>query len=432
MHKAWQHKFSILIFIAIAGAFIYIGQFEETEAYAGAMPLLVSMRADYWFLLLVWLAVFATLWPTKVSLPSDLFLCIYLLGSCFFSSIYWPSTRLIDFTQAFFLACLLFLPAILILICTKITVLLRKKTAEKQWHGLPKSWFAPTLVVLLLLAMVLGYQTAGSDASFGLDDVYERRISGRDKFAENIVSAYLLQMSSNVFAPLLAFLSVKDGKKFGLALAVIFAIFSFWILGLKSPMLNICLLISLGYLLKSGKYPQLARWFLQAFAGVMLLAVLEMYFYDKSILADYGIRRAGLVSSMIQAYFIDAMSYKDWYVSMLRGIDIDGFSTPAYFVGAMYFGNEMTNANTNAYIHELALWGLPGYFFITIIMTSFLILLNTLYSHYGLVEAFALSAIAGLLLIEQAFSTMMVSSGIGIGLVLCLLFYRRPTDVVLQ
>lgn len=414
----------MLAFLTLCAVLLYRGQFEETNAFIGIVPLEVLYEVSYWTLLLAWLFVLALLLPLKVRSPSDIFLCLYLLGTCLWSAAYWPATHLIDEPQAMLLAAVLLLPAVLVRGCRVLAGLLSR--APRRAGGLSANWLIPLLVGLLLLAMVLGYRAAGADASFDFEEAFLRRLAGRDNFDGNALAAYLMQMSMNGVAPFLAFIGVYRRSRLGLALAFGFAVFSFWLLASKAPFLNVAVLALLGYLVRQGQVTRFNNWIVRGLAVVMLLAVLELWIFDLSILAEFGIRRLILVSSTIQVYFLDVMAKQGWSSMLLGGLNTAGYSSPEFYVGANYMGNELTNANTNAYLHQAVLSGVLGYLLVVGLTALLMLLLDIMYLRGRRVEGFALSAMTGTLLIEQAFGTTMVSSGVALCLLLALVFSRDP------
>lgn len=416
--------FVMLCFISICAIGLYFWQFEEVNAYIGILPLSSIYAPEYWLLLVFWLAVVTLLLPVNSSSPSDVFLCIYLLGSCLWTASYWPATGLLNMSQALQLLALLTAPAALIQFGKWLLLHFPLNVQRRSYIELPNAWLSPVLCGLLLLFLLLGYSVAGNQGSFDYDEGHLRRLSGRDSFAANNLAAYGMQMSVNGLAPLLGFLGAYRNKHSILIFSLGVAIFSYWLLATKSPFLSISMLAYLGYILRRGLVRHFTVWVLCGLSVLMLFVLVELWLFDFSMVADYGIRRLALVNANIQVYFMDAMEHQGWGTVFLSGLSYDGFSSPEYFVGGTYMGNNLTNANTNGYLHEMAIGGVVGYLVVSILTAIFAFTLDINFLQRGRVEAFGVAAIAAVLLLEQAFMTAMVSSGVGLCLLLVLLFSR--------
>src|SRR5690606_31940687 len=101
------------------------------------------------------------------------------------------------------------------------------------------------LAGVLVLAALVALSTLGQ-GSFGLDNVYERRLAGREVLGGNVVAAYLIPMSLNGAAPLLAFMAGWRRSPLLLVVAVAFAVLIFWLLGLKGSFIYIAAMFGIG------------------------------------------------------------------------------------------------------------------------------------------------------------------------------------------
>lgn len=418
--------------ITICAIGLYFGQFEDVNAYTGVLPLIAIYTPGYWLLLFFWLLALTLMLPSNVSSPSNIFLCIYLMGTCLWSASYWPATRLLNASQVMLLATLVMFPAIIVQLGQWFVPYFSLHAQDRNKIGLPNAWMSPVLCGLLLFSAFLGYSAGGHEGGFDYGDGHLRRLSGRYNFADNHLAAYAMQMSMNGLAPLLAFLGAYKRKRSAILFAFGFAVFSYWLLATKSPFLSITLLVLLGYALSRRAVKNFTVWLVSGLAVVMLFALVEFLVCDLSMLADYGIRRIALVNANIQAYFIHAMGRQGWDTVMLSGLSLEGFSSPEFFVGSTYMGNELTNANTNGYLHQMAMGGVAGYLMIVIFTGAFTFTLDLLFLRYGRAEYFAIAAMVAMLLIEQAFMTIMLSSGAGLCIMLTLLFSRGTSTASIK
>jgi hypothetical protein len=413
--------FILLGLLTSGGLLLYVFQFQDTNAYIGIGPMRELADPGYWVLLAGWLLAAVLIFPAHVRRPSDVFLGMYIVATGLWSASYWPATRLLDDLGAAVLAGWLLLPAALV--CMARRAIAAVPLRAVAWPAaLSARWLVPALMALLALAAWLGYRTGGADAGFDFEDATLRRLAGRDRFAGSPLAAYLVQMSVNGIAPYLAYLAAVRRLRAAGAAALAFAVFSFWLLGLKSPVLNVAVLYALGWLVREGRIVHFNRWLTSAFLGLIAMALVELWLFDQSLIAEFAIRRVMLVSSIIQVYFADALSRLDWGAWLFGGLHYAGFASPEYFIGANYMGNEQTNANTNAFLHQAAMAGFAGYLTVAGLAAVLLAVLDMAYLRAGRQDGFAFAAMLGMLLVEQAFGTALVSSGLLLCLILMMLF----------
>jgi hypothetical protein len=112
----------------------------------------------------------------------------------------------------------------------------------------------------------------------------------------------------------------------------------------------------------------------------------------------------------------DAPSAWSWLI----GIPDQSFQV-TYYVGEKYFGNSSSNVNTNAFLYAFSANGFLGYFFSVIFVSTFLVGLDRLYRSTQNPTSLLIGFVYGALVTEQAFSTAMVSSGVGLLFLLTLL-----------
>ncbi len=422
----------VLALLSAAALILYVHQFAETNAHIGIVPLDLA-DWGYWSVLALWLGSLALVLPLQVKKPSDIFLCIYVIATGLWSAAYWPVTGLLEGASVVVLWFVLMLPAVAVKTLRALASRVRFTGAGPAFKRLPQGALVPAILLVMLVTFVLGYRVGSGSASFDFDIAFERRLSGRDEFAGSVVTSYLLQMCTNGLVPFLAFLGMVRRSKSCVAAAFGFAVFCFWLQGVKSPFVSITLLAILGHLYQRGRIDRFSWVLVSGLAGILLLALVELCFADISVIAEFGIRRVILVSSTIQAYFVHALVGAGGIVPSLAGIDYSGYATPEYFIGATYMANELTNANTNAFLHELASRGLIAYLLTLVGTATVLIYLDSLYARQRRPEGFAIAAILGLLLVEQAFTIAIVSSGVLLCMILVAVFSRSsPPQVTMD
>jgi hypothetical protein len=165
--------------------------------------------------------------------------------------------------------------------------------------------------------------------------------------------------------------------------------------------------------------------------GLYFLVLIEWSLYDDySIIADYGFRRLFSVQAQIQGYYLDFLMLNTQpFWSFLSGVHDQLFSA-GYYIGFNYMGNQDSNANTNAFLHAFVANGILGYFVAIIFVSVFFVILDCLYRSTRNPTFILLGFIYGYLIIEQAFTTAMISSGVG--LLFLLTFFEKYDPPILN
>lgn len=398
-----------LLLIHVCGILLFQEQFILKKNIYSIVEFHEQLNIGYWALLVIWLTALAILFPSNVEKPSDIFLIIYLIGTASWAASYWPATGIIKLHDAILLGMMIVLPAIIITAIKWMVNEIKYKAPELPLR-LNRKYLTSIIIIIMMGVAINAYLIAGKEGSFGND--YTRRLSARLNFEGHMIVAYLFQMSTNGLAPFLAYLSGqrRSWKTFVIALG--FAIYCYWLLALKSPVVNVMLMAALGYLINTGKINNFGKWMLNIVATTWTVATLENIINGHSFIADHLIRRVALVTSNIQVYFYDALARIRLFTEPFKGIDLINYTTPEYYIGAVYMNNRLTNANTNAFFHQAAKSGLWGYLLVVAGVSMLLIMLDIIQKNSSNRDGFAIAAIAGILLTEQAFGIVMVSSGV--------------------
>ncbi|MBO6719056.1 MAG: hypothetical protein JJ913_13955 [Rhizobiaceae bacterium] len=403
--------------LALLGCGIFALSLQELYAYRGIVP--ISFEVGNAVLAITWLGLAATIYPREMRLPSDLFLVFYVIVGFLWGALLWPATGLLSIDGGVLMMVLLYLPALAV-------VLLRRAAASAA-----KEFFLPImafrrehlhvpLLVLLAIAGVVAFGAVG-DGGFGIDSAYDRRLGGRDALSGQM-AGYALNMAMNGGAPLLAFIAGWRRKPMLLFLALCFAVFAFWLLGLKSLFVYVPALAAAGFALR---LPWMARQFpLLIVLGLIVaygIVCLEVSDGSYSLLADYVVRRVSMVQPQVQSYYLDAWLSLQ-FGAKLVGAPVGNYSDWTFMIGESYLNNPATNANTNAFFYALLKSGLIGYAMAIIVVALFMVVLDAFFVRTGMPEFFAIAGLFGVLISEQAYTTALLSSGVFLCLALVTLF----------
>lgn len=389
----------------------YFLQLAETNEYLGYLEF--PFDAPYVLALVAAILIIGMLMPVEIRCPSDFFKFLYGLFVLLPYAILFPirsSVELLDF-MIFFSA--LAGPFLALSAVAKVVPPLR----------VPRLISQDALVFMVVLVCALGVLLAllnpPASAGFDLATSYERRMQGREIFPTGTPLAYLNAAIVNGFAPFLAFVAGWQRRYWLLAFSLICGITFFYLLGLKAPLFFITLGFIIGYSVSIKRAHTIARTIYILMLIMFLLFILEYTLFGYSLVGDYFIRRAFSVPAwMISVYFdfMTSSSRPDW-------LPLGGVSSTepiTFIIGEGFLGRPGLNANTNAFLYQLAAGGIPMYL-LTILLVAFVFaLLDAAYKCRRNPILIYLGFAYAILLTEQAATTALLSSGIGVLVILVL------------
>ena len=345
--------------------------------------------------------------------PSDLFRLFY--GTIAINSflVLHPVIGPLSATEIFAGIILLFLPLLMIEMLGAILPALKIK-------GIVGSAWVESLVVLALAVVIVSAAAyPPASAGFGIDLSYDRRLEGREIYGAGSWLAYGLSMAMNGLAPYLAFRAGLRSRLYLFGVAVAAVSFFYWLLGVKGPFLYVVAAVVMGVAVRKGKLPNIGRYFLAAVLGLGLVVVVEWMLFDGySLVADYFFRRLFTVQAEVQGYYLQfLLDEKAVPWSWLYG-SFDRDFAATYYIGEHYFGNVQSNVNTNTFFDQFAAKGLIGYICAVVLVPFILVIFDRLYRSSRNPSYIFLGFLYGLLVVEQAYTVALVSSGVGVLFVL--------------
>jgi hypothetical protein len=253
----------------------------------------------------------------------------------------------------------------------------------------------------------MSFSSAPASSGFSLVDSYTRRLEARDIYLSGSFLAYMITMTANGIAPYLSFYSGLKNSKFFFLFSLMIAIMFFYLVGSKAPVVYIFLSFGIGVLIRQDKMNKLPHIFLVLITCMFSICVVEWVVMNYSLLAELSFRRINVVPGQVVSHYLEMMLGSNYW-SLLSGVEYS--QGVAYLVGSIYYTNE-SNANTNALVYSLASGGLPGYIAITFLVAFFYIFLDNIYSKTRSSSLVYIGFFYGLLIVEQAAPTALVSSG---------------------
>jgi hypothetical protein len=387
----------------------YTWQLAEASGYMGYrafsidLPYLISAASG--------LLVTGLLMPSAIRKPSDFFLLLYGLFVLMPYAVLYPSRIEVLPSDFMLYFSALAIPLVVVRIGSSSTLSVRIP-------GLIDQRFIVWVIVFLCAAgLAYALSNAPNSASFDLENSYDRRIEGRDIFHPGTIGAYLNMAISNGFSPFLAFFAAWRRRLFLFAFSLACGVGFYYLLGLKAPFLYVALAFLIGIAVRFSKMATVP-WIIYFILSLVFMAFFIEYNQSGfSVTGDYLIRRAlGVPPYIISAYFefieLDSMSH--W--SLIEGICRS--ESIAFLVGESFLGFPGMNANTNTFIYQLAAGGLPLYMLTIVLVVFVFALLDAIYAYKKDPVFLYLGSLYAVLLTEQAATTALVSSGVGVLIVL--------------
>jgi hypothetical protein len=409
----------ILISSLILGA-VYQRQIAITYAYMGYLPDIFSWKN---LAHIVPLTILVTLFvPSNIQRPSDCFLLFYAVIVLFSCALFSQVTGEISSTESILLFLLLSIPV-------GFVSVFRRVAFPANLNGLLKSSAVYYLLAIIVVAAIVAGTSADTGAGFGWESMYDRRLLGRESIGSRNITAYLLTMTMNGIGPFLAYAGVLTRRHLLVLCGLLSGVFAFWLLGLKTPFVLSLFFIVVGYYVRNQYLYHLPTLVVTLLVSVGLLAVGELIVFDHSLVAELVIRRAFVIQGALQSYYFDLIgqSLNQGFYNFLVGVDSSPYQSVTFLVGAEYLGRETINANTNAYLHAFASGGLIFYLSACFIVAIFFAFTDGYHGKMQRADVFFVAALYGLLLTEQAFTTALVSSGVGLVFLSIVLMRREKT-----
>ena len=407
----------LILSLCSLGAFFYLdGKIQDRTSFEAITQV---NEIEYWLLCVLWIFLVAIVIPKKISRPSDIFILIYLLGAVFWNATYWPLTGLLDYYKAIILLFILIFPIVVIrllqLIFDNLFNFSQSNLQLKRSHT-----FFTILAFFLMLSFISSYQIAGQNGSFSFDNF--RRLYSRDLFENHLLISYLFEMSVKGLVPFLAYLAGFRKSILYFIVAMFFSVYAFWLIALKMPIVISILMFGMGFLARVRLIENLPRILIKALFLFFIISFIEIYLNDYSVIINHGFRRMIMVISENQAYYFDAMWQTDNYSMFWSGLNHKYFVNPEFFIGFNYLHDINANVSVNAYQQQISVNGFFGYFGVVIGIAMLLLIFDYLYLIKKNEYIFAVTLLFVFLIIEQAFSVALLSSGIFLCILLAIFF----------
>lgn len=393
----------LMFFISLLTLYLYNVQIQLTNEYMGMQPL----KSSFYYIItsLFLLDILFIIFPKRSLNPSSIFLGIYIVFCLFWITFLHGVSGLVDLEGLFILFMFLAFPVIFLRVGVPYARQIFRKVDLTTFYA--KNIFSTEWLMVLFLIFVFMVISQQLSFSFSFDDSYVRRLHAREVI--DGLLAYLIPSGLNGVAPFLAFIGMYKKKYYFFILALVFTVSVFGFLGTKAPILFVLLMGIMGFNLRN-RICSVVNLFLWFILSVCVVSTLEYSLFGFSWISEILIRRAFIVVPQNQGYFLHYLLNNSTLFDFIFG-QPQG-SSITFLIGEAYYNNPNTNANTNAFLYEIGRNGILGYLFSILLITIFMAFLDILYEKYEMFEAIGVSIIYSLLVVEQSYSTAMITSGI--------------------
>ncbi|MET3615062.1 hypothetical protein ABID16_003405 [Rhizobium aquaticum] len=406
-----------LLLPLLALVFLATYQFCLVGLYANEGMLPLEMNLTFVVVFAVSICAMSFIFPSSIEKPSDVFLLFYVIICVLWNSVIWSATRLVTLQTVLPYFALLMLPPVCVIllrtILTQRMALVLKPVMVAQQDQLPLVFAALLVVGAVTAVMVVG------GGSFDWDSMYARRLEGRDLYANHVLAGYALNMATNSALPMCGFfVGYRRSLKLAL-LCIAFVGLMFFLLGLKAPAVNFVGLGVLGLFLSIPFCRRnLVSLLLLGIFVVYALSLLLVIIRNNTFLADYLVRRISMVQPQLQEFYFDYFTK----IPSIRGALPHALSDTTFEIGYLYLGNELSNANTNAFFYELSRGGIPAYMAASIVISLIYVAMDIFWKETRSPGFLGAAALFAVLLSEQSWTAVLLTSGMAVTLALVTLF----------
>lgn len=406
--------------LGVIGLFImisYVLQLQQDNEYIGYTHIDADMA--YMFRVLCGVVLLGVLLPKRIIRPSDFFSFLYgffvLLPYVMLSSVRGN----VAIEEFFMLFSVLVLPLLIVKLMVISMPVIRVPGILTQGSVIF------ILCSLVAVGIVVALSNPTASAGFDFSSVYERRLEGREIFISGSLFSYISSAIINGVSPFIAFWACWKKKHWLMIVPMLCWLTFFYLLGVKAPLLAIGVAALLGVAANKAKIVFFIKYVYWLVVGAFCIFIIEYSLNGYSYVADYFIRRSFTVPPWVMSSFFEFMSSDHTSWTLLGGAIED--KPVSLLVGENFLGMEGLNANTNAFVYSLGAGGLP-YYFLTIVMVGVVFLiLDSAFLLKNNPSFICLGFSYAILVVEQAATTALLSSGIGM-LMALLIFSKRNVD----
>jgi hypothetical protein len=258
-----------------------------------------------------------------------------------------------------------------------------------------------------------------------LTQVYDLRSAYREDLESNgRLVAYAMAWQANVLNPLVIGYGLSQRQIPLVMVGFIGQLALYSITGLKGVLFSTMLivLINIAFGLRGKRFGLAAIW---GTSSVIIVATLLDFIQNSTLFVSLFVRRLIVTSGLLTGFYFDFFSVNEkakYAYSFLGGLfDYHYEATPAFVIGAYYFGNPSTSANANVWADGFSNFGYAGVVVVTLLLGGLFWIYDSLMSDTGLRLSVLFLGIPSISLASSSLPVALLTHGIGLVLLLAFL-----------
>ncbi len=410
--KNIDNKISYLICCIIFKAtldYIYVYYISPNYEYYGSYLDINLMKFIESYIYLIITVVFLNLNSRKISKYYNIILhSIMFIPMC---SVYglMNNSRIFMFT--------VFICFILLFNITSLNIILPKLGKIKRKSVL----FIFIPIVITIINFIWLYSKVGFSIKLNLNNIYDLR----DNFGVILnnsasIFSYLFQWQGNVINLFWFGISYRKKNYFGIIISLLLQIWLFSANGSKTLFFSqvFCILIVIAFIRKISSYKIII-----SIEILQIISIIAMFFDKINLLAILSHRLLFIPAQLpfkFYEFFSEHGLLNFSHSIFKRFVEYPYALSPYKLIGLEYFNSASVNANTNFLGDSYMNWGLIGMIIFTIILAMIFIFIDNISKDKDKALCLFITLIPIYLLTNGALLTIILTSGLGISLILML------------
>jgi hypothetical protein len=295
--------------------------------------------------------------------------------------------------------------------------------------------FTIFLPIVMITLSIVALSKANYKIDISFSDVYVRRMEARETLESNVILGYMLAFLKSVFVPIAIVYGIQQKKLYYIGLAVFAVIAIFSLEGTKATVILPVILVIIIFLAFKNRINH-AFWLLGSFILLILLSLFEAACIGTNIISAYIVQRQLAVPSLLTTYYWEYFTSNPYF--MMKDSIIGSFLpyesiysiSKSYLIGYEYFGDIELNANTNIWASAFADFGYVGMIGVSILAALILKVFDSLGRKDRFVFASACCTTTGIVWVNGALHTSLLSNGIFLLIVALWLYPSKKSKSV--
>lgn len=285
-----------------------------------------------------------------------------------------------DESYLFFALSNVYFLLLILLLSSRVRWVRRKKKAQPTVADGGKGFFynnVTRIVFFLLCVIYIVYKISYNGFSVSLSMVSDLVYGNRAAYQESLdamsgsFASYALALLRNIVeyvAPVYLFISLQRKKAFPIAVSLLCILSMYSVSSGKGMLFFVVILFFIFYCYKKGILSNFEKIFDYCFLALLVLCLVEMLIFGKSVLYTYLIRRELYLPAWLNTLYFDYFSVNPkimWSQNtfLLQNLLPDVYDrSPLEIINATYFAGSVPSPNTGMFAEAVMHFGVVGVF----------------------------------------------------------------------